>query len=384
VSSFPTLEPAVVERGTFLIEHLLDRHGRVEVGVGDVVTPETVIARTESSEKPVTLYVASELGVPNDKVVRQLTKSVGATFEAGEDIARRRHGLRTASVPAPFAGTLTRVDESTGTVEFVVSSAPDELRALVNGEVERIFPDHGAVIRATGARVYGIVGFGGVAVGRLVAALDRHDRELTADQVRDGWRGAIVLAGMTLSVPALNKLRQVGVAGVIVGSVAEAEIRRFLTTDAGVGERGAAGFWCSPDVSAPFPPVTRQAPFAIVVTEGFGRIPMAEPVFNFLRGHDGKVVSLRAETSVGEHLSRPEIYIASAPDASDPGRATAELAPNRIVRLVGGKDSLSVGTLLTAELERLSFDGVRTGVVTLKRADGSEDTVSVANVEVLI
>ncbi|MGH9173042.1 MAG: hypothetical protein ACRD1H_01725, partial [Vicinamibacterales bacterium] len=183
--TFPTLEPVIVNGGTFVLDRLLGRAGEVVVRVGDQVTPDTVVARTASTERSTTLFIASELGIPNNTIARYLTKKVGSRFDQGETIARRRPGLRTISIPAPAAGTLASVDEANGTVVFSVSSGQIQLRALVSGEVERVVPERGATIRSTGARVFGIVGFGNEAIGPIVIGPDRGDRELTPEQVRD-------------------------------------------------------------------------------------------------------------------------------------------------------------------------------------------------------
>lgn len=379
--SFPTLEPTIVERGSFVVERLLDRAGRVEVGVGDLVSPETVIARSDKAEKPVTLFVASELGVPGDKIERYLTKPVGSAFDAGEVIARKRSGLRSSTVTAPMTGVLSGVDAGAGTVAFIVSSASGELRALVHGDIERVIPERGTLVRSAGARVFGILGFGPETVGRLAVGLDRPDRELTADQVKDTWRGAIVLTGMTVGVPALQRLRQAGVAGVIVGSMAEADIRRFLATDPQAAEVSARAFWGLGYPGARFATGSNQAPFAIMVTEGFGRAPMAEPVFNFLREHESATVSLRTATVVGEGLSRPELYITGPGADEGDGRATDDLTAGRPARAISGH----LGTIVTIvgePYERLSPDGARDLVVAVRR--GAEETVvAAANLEVL-
>lgn len=382
--SFPTLEPVIVEHGSFVVERLLDRPGRVEVGIGDRATPETIVARFDKAEKPITLFVASELGVAKDKIQRNLAKPVGSTFHAGEVVARARHGLRTASIAAPMAGTLTSVDTTAGTAQFIVSSASGELRALVHGEVERIVPDRGALIRASGSRVFGILGFGCEAVGKLVVGLDRSDRELTADQVKDSWRGCVVLTGMTVGAPALQKLKQAGVAGVIVGSISEADIRRFLPSEQTGSELGAAAFWQTGYPGAPFSAVGQaQSPFVIVVTEGFGRIPMAEPVFNFLRAHADQTVSLRAATAVDEGLSRPEVFLTSdQPAGDDPGRVSNDLTTGRAVRVVSSGLG-STATVLDEPGERSWPDGRRDTVVRVQRAGGPEQVVATANVEVL-
>jgi hypothetical protein len=383
VWSFPTLEPTIVEHGSFVVERLLERAGRVEVGVGDIVTPDAIVARSAKADKTITLYVASELGVPNDKIQRQLTKPVGSQFAAGEVVAHRRHGMRSSSLKAPMAGTLGAIDETAGTVQLTVSSESGELRALVHGDVDRVIPDRGALIRASGSRVFGILGFGPEAVGRIAVGLDRPDRELTADQVKDSWRGALVLTGMTVGVPAMQRLQQAGVAGIVVGSLAEADVRRMLSLGADAAQVGAAAFWSPGHTRAPFVTRGAQAPFAIVVTEGFGRIPMADPVFSFLRQHESAVASVLPTTAVGEGLSRPEIYLTGGTDnAQDDGRANDELFAGRTVRVTGGALG-SIGTLAAEPYERVSHDGARELVAVVQR--GSEELlVPAANLEVLI
>lgn len=381
--TFPTLEPAMVNGGTFVIDRMLDRQGEVVVRVGDQITPETIVARSLSAERSTVLFVASELGVPNNTVSRYLTKKVGSKFEQGETMARTRRGLRTVTFPAPSAGTLASVDESNGTVVFSLSSGQNQLRALVSGEVERVVPERGATIRSTGSRLFGIIGFGGEAIGPIVIGLDRGDREVTPDQVKDAWKGSIVVCGMTVGVPTLNKLKQIGVSGIIVGSLAEADVRRFLvSTGQGGGEERMASFWGSRHPDAPFAASSANAPFVIVATEGFGRLPMAEPVFNFLRDHAGQAASIQAATSVGHQLRRPEIYVAGTGSHKD-GRASDELAPGRPVRLVGGNSLGTVGVCQSVAYQRVADTGIATTVADITLPSGDVRSVAVANIEVL-
>ena len=381
--TFPTLEPAIVSGGSFVLDRMLDESGDVSVHVGDQVTPETIVARTAAIEKPMTMFVASELGVPNNSVSRYLTKPVGSTFRLGEVIARSRRGLRSVSVTAPSAGTLTSVDESGGTIVFSAAAAPDIHRALVNGEVERVIPDRGAIIRASGSRVFGILGFGTEAIGTLIVGLDRADRELTPDQVKDSWKGCVVLCGMTVSVPALNRLKQAGVAGIIVGSLAEADVRRFLSSNDSHGEMSAGQFWSSSHPTAPFARTASSSPFVIVAIEGFGRIPMAETVFSFLREHDSQTVSISAETSIGDVLRRPEIYI-TTPNAPTGSRVTDDIVPGRPVRLVGGRYLGTAATIQTQAFMQTNNHGNVAPVARVQLPTGEQRVVPVTNLEVLI
>jgi hypothetical protein len=382
VWTFPTLEPAIVHGGSFVLDRMLTRSGEVQVHVGDQVTPATVVVQSLPVAKSMTLFVAGELGVPNTGVQRYLTKPVGSSFQSGDAIARARRGLRTATVTAPANGTLAAVDETSGTVLFTVEAAPDTLHALVYGEVERVVPEHGATIRATGSRSFGILGFGDEAIGTLTTALDRSDRELMPEQVKDAWKGQIVVCGMTVGVPTLTRLKQIGVAGVIVGSLAEADIRRFLASGGATGEVPAARFWRSPHPDAPFSAWAAASPFAIVATEGFGRIPMAEAVFSFLREREGQTASVQAATCVGESLHRPEIYVTAA-GAEDAGRVTDELQPGRQVRLVGSR---YLGTVATCQSEpniQIDPTGVIRTVAEVQLPTGETRVLPVTNLEVL-
>lgn len=375
MSSFPGQSAVIVQQGSFLVSRRLDRSSQIEASVGDLVTPDTVIARTETMEKSFTLYLANELGVPNDSLKKYLTKSIGSAVTAGEPIARVRRGLRTASVKSPATGTLVHVDDTDGTVTLTASTGPRETFALVHGVIEHIDEGTAVRIQAEGSRVYGIVGFGGEATGTLVVGCDRHDRELTADQVSGDWKGAVVLAGMTVGVPALKKMRDAGVAAVIVGSISEGDIRRFVNpeTEVGVGPfwTGHNGF---PDAAA--------SGLVIVATEGFGRLPMADPVYEFLAGQAGSEVSVTAHTATGRHLARPEIHIAG--NSGEAGSPDAALSPERAVRVVDTHRLGMIGTIVSDIEERNISNGLVNTGVQVQFEDGTQEFVPVDNVEVLV
>lgn len=378
MTSFPSLEPVVVHGGSFVIDRALDRAGHVEVGVGDRVDPDTLVARTGNIEKSFTLYLASELGVPNDSLKKYLAKSIGSSVGEGETLARVRRGLRTAAVRSPATGKIVHVDDSEGTVTLTASTGPRELKALVSGEVERIHSDRGVAIRTAGSRVYGIVGFGGEAAGPLIVGIDRHDRELTADQVSKEWRGAAVLAGMTVGVPALNKLRDAGVAGIIVGSISEADVRRFFTASS---TEDIETFWTSDGPL--FANHSSPAPFVIFVTEGFGRHQMAEPVFAFLASNAGSAVSMHGQTALGERLARPELYI-HGEDTGESSGMSAQLNAGRSVRLVDAPRMGSIGTIEAEPYSRSMSNGIQREMVVVKLANGETHEVAASNLEVLM
>lgn len=383
--NFPTLEPVIVDGGSFVIERLLDRQGTVEVGVGDKVTADQVIARSENLEQSVTLYVSNELGVEREGLQKYLAKSIGSEVKAGEVVARVRRGLRTATVKSPVAGTLSSVDEANGTVVLSAALGPRQVRALVNGEVEQVVPGRGAVLRSQGTRIYGILGFGSETSGPLVVGIERDDRELTSDRVSNDWRGSIVLAGMTAGVPALTRMKEAGVAGVIMGSVSEADIRRFLTNSGSANTSRPGRFWnVSSHPESPFCYLREEAPFVIIVTEGFGRSPMADEIFQQLRQREGRHVTLSASTSTGTRLARPEIYITGNGSSAGTDRFSDELHSGRRVRIANPSQPGVFGTCQGEPYFVATVDGVKTEVADVALVGGDVRSVPVSNLEVII
>lgn len=376
--SFPTLEPIVLAQGTFAIERMLPQAGEVLVSVGQQVSPDEVIARSEDVEQTLTLYVASELGVENSELSKYVAKSIGSSIKKGDIIARVRRGLRTAAVKSPSDGTLVSVDDTNGTVLVSSSLGKRELLSLVSGEVEQIIAEHGAVIRTSGTRLYGIVGFGTEAIGPLVSGVDRPDRELTADSVSDDWKGSIVLGGMTAGAPTLTRLREAGVAAVIIGSIPEGDLRRFLTG----GQMSQDGFWnpvtaVHGDLSHP----AIESPLVIIVTEGFGRRPMNDRVFEIMAERAGQTVSVSARTLVGNALARPEIYLDD--DEGEDRGIDDRVDAGRPVRIVDTGAFSVAGEAVRAAYVQPDRYGVRHVVADVQIESGQIRTVPAPNIEVV-
>ncbi len=376
--SFPTLEPIVLAQGTFAIERMLPQAGEVLVSLGEPVSPDEVIARSEDVEQTLTLYVASELGVDNSELSKYVAKSIGSTIKKGDVIARVRRGLRTATVKSPSDGTLVSVDDTNGTVLVSSSLGKRELLSLVSGEVEQIIPGHGAVIRTSGTRLYGIVGFGTEAIGPLVTAVDRPDRELTADSVSSDWKGSIVVAGMTAGAPALTRLREVGAAAVILGSIPEGDLRRFLTG----GQMNQDGFWnpvtaAHGDLSHP----SIESPLVTIVTEGFGRRQMNDRLFDILSARVGQTVSVSARTLVGNGLARPEIYLDD--DEGEDRGIDDRVVAGRELRLVDSGAFSVAATALGDPYVSPDRYGVRRVVADVQLESGQSRAVPLANIEVI-
>ena len=358
------------------VERRLPVSGEVKVRLGDRVEPSQVVAAGAKTRRPILIQVARELEVDPAEARRRLTRELGSAVAADEVIARRRRGLRVRTVRSPVAGTLTAFDATTGVATVVPSPQLIELMAHVAGTVDDIEQTRGVTLRVFGSRFYGAFGAGDEAFGVLRVIGNERPQALGAEAIDNRSARAVVAAGGSVTAAALQKAVQVGVKGVIAGSIEEPELLTFLKAQRRALWRVGLPDWRLPAAPSPLP---------IVVTEGFGQGMMAAPIFETLVAADGGQVSLSGMTRIAGGLCRPEVYLSAGGRRAGDGEGMpiAALAPGAIVRLVD-QDHLGVVGTVQAEPHRRRLGGeLLVEVVEVALADGNQLVVPTANLEVL-
>lgn len=244
---------------TRIVRHrLLPTPGEVLVHVGDVVQPHDVVARAPIKDRLHVLDMARILGVSINSAERYMRVQVGDTVRKDDLLASTRwpRPFR-RELRAPFAGTVQALTE--GQLFMRRSSKPCSLRAYIPGEVIEEYPHSGVAIRTTGTLVRGIWGSGESQQGILATIVSGPQDVLTWERVSFRYRGTILVGGALEDPRVLLRAVQFRLNGLLVGSIA-------------------------PSLC----PMCERLALPIVVTEGFGRIPMAEPVFSLLRSHHGR------------------------------------------------------------------------------------------------
>jgi hypothetical protein len=376
------LDPVIVEDASYDVGRFLRFPGEILVKTGDRVEPNTPIGSASASAgRTRTLHLARELGVAPDTIKRYLTKPIGSHFDAGEAVARARKGLRAVTADTPEAGRLSDINEIAGTATLAPDAGTQELESLVFGEVSQVVDARGAVVRAGGARIRGVIALGVDSSGPIKTAVDRADRELTPDGVTADLRGALVLGGMTVSAAAIRKLAEVGARGVIVGSISEGDVRRVASNAA--TEPPARSFWQSLATNGPLAPDLDQTGFTIFVTEGFGRKPMAAPIFSFISERDGQTASVLIPGSERPFPAYPLLCFSSAGAALADAAKPLAPADGVVARLI---DPQHLGTVVTCRGEAFSRQQVngRSGaVVEVELPNHTQRVVPLANLEIL-
>jgi len=236
-------------------ERRLPVPGEVLVGAGDHVESGDVIARGQERGPLHVVDAAQALGVARDALPHCLRVQVGQEVREGQVLAAGGFmGWRTAL--APVAGRVAGV--AAGRVFLEETPRPIELRANLPGQVVRVLPGQGAVIRAVVARLVGIWGAGGESYGPLVLRSSTPADSLHWISVDLACRGKIVVAGCCLDKRALLRAARLRALGLVVGGLAE-ELRA----------------------------VALELGLVVVVTDGLGAVPMAGPVFELLAAHEG-------------------------------------------------------------------------------------------------
>ncbi len=267
------------------VERLLPVPGQVLVRVGDKVDATDVIARALHPGPLCAINAARVLGVGNAMLPKYVVKKEGEDVKEKEILAARGGvlGLFRKKCVSPVAGTVLAITHG----RILLEQAPltVELRANVRGEVATVIPNFGAVIRTMGALIRGAWSSGAEAngpnlgFGVLRVVVEGRDQPLTAGLVDVSCHGAIVVGGSSVEQEALEQAKEMNVRAIVVGGV-----------DAGLRK------------------LCRSLPFPVVATQGLGDLPMAEPMFQLLRMHQGReAVIIQWDTAWGK--ARPEIII---------------------------------------------------------------------------
>ena len=347
--------------------------GEVLVTEGQIVEPQTVIARTELPGILQSIKVSEKLGVEAKEVKDLLKVSIGDSVEVGQLLAESKglFGLFKGQVLSEFEGKVEDVSDVTGNVLVREPPVPIEIAAYLRGRVAEIIPEEGAVVEARGAVVQGIFGVGGERVGALRTAVESPDDVLDAGAIREDDAGKVLVGGSQVTLDAIRKAEKVGVLGLVAGAVRDLDLTEYLSYDIGVAITG-----------------NEPIPLTVIATEGFGRLRMADRTFELLRSLEGKEASVNGATQIRAGVIRPEIIVPSdvppteAAAVAEGGGTLEAGTPIRIIREPWfGK--LAKVSALPPELQVVESGAEVRVLRAVLDETGEEVTVPRANVEII-
>jgi hypothetical protein len=351
-------------------ERRLPVEGDVLVSDGQTVARETVLARTELPGRAEVVKAASLLGIAPTEIRNRLLKKEGDPVEEGELLGQSSgwFGLFKSSCTSPISGHVESVSPVTGHVIVRGHPVPLEVQAYLDGKIIEVFPGEGALVETRAILVQGIFGLGGERWGDLVAGVDGPDEPLEPSRLDESCRGNIVVAGRGLAPGSMERAEELGVLGLVVGSIRDADLRELLGYDLGSA-------------------ITGSEPIGVtlVVTEGFGDLAMAARTFDTLVSGLGRRVSVNGKTQIRAGVIRPEVVIPMASGGDEPASIPAgSLEKGARVRGARAPYFGRVGTVtgLPPALARIET-GAEVRVAELTFEDGSRALVPRSNIEAI-
>jgi hypothetical protein len=353
-------------------ERVLPINGTVYVKEGDQVGFDTVIARSKIPGDPVMINISESLGTDPGMINDFLKKKQGDRVKKGEIIAQDKafFGLINRFVYSPIDGQIETLSDVTGQAIIREDPIDIEVDSYIQGKITRIITGKGAEVTTNAAIIQGIFGIGGESFGELAMAVDSPSERLTPEKISTNHKDKIIVGGSFVSEDAFIKAKSVGARGIIIGGIDVEELIDIIKEDIGVAITGEE------DVG-----------LTLVVTEGFGEMPMSTRAFNLLKSLEGSRASINGTTQIRAGVIRPEIivpYDSSKKRGGEGEHLSHGMRPGTVVRIIRDPYFGKIATVtdLPIELVKVQTESL-VRVASVKLEDGTEAIIPRANLEVI-
>lgn len=289
--------------------------GTVTVRVRETVQPADVVAEVQPPPRHYFLDLAAGLGIPAVEASRHLRVELGGRVEADQVLAGPV-GIARRTMRAPAAGRVLALTR--GRLLFEALQDPAPVYAGLPGEIVASDGSSTVTVATVGALVQGVWGNGrrGWGVMRIVGE-DPGER-LRPDKLDVNLRGALLVTGQCDNPAPLHQATELSVRGLVLGSM-----------------------------SAELIPVALRMSYPIILTDGFGSIPMNSPAYELLNANAGREASVEATVREPYAAEVPEVIV-PVPGAQRVRTAepVLEIVPGLRVRALRAPYAGSVGNLL--------------------------------------
>jgi hypothetical protein len=334
-------------------ERRLPANGRVIVHSGQKVLASDVVAECQIQNPHLLFDTAYGLGVTAEEADRLVQRKVGERVIKG-DVLAGPVGVLNRVVRTPENGVVKVIGE--GQVLIEAEGPVTELRAGIPGTVTEVITDRGAVIEATGALIQGVWGNGKTDNSLLVVLAHTPDEELSSKQLDVSMRGSVVLSGILVKEEALQTAIGLPLRGLILASMPARLI-----------------------------PMAQQAPFPIILLEGFGQMPLNPVAYSILTTNEKRDVTVCAASWDHQEGIRPEVIIPLPTKGQIPTPPEADsFAPGQTVHVRRGQYSGQTGNLVNLRTGLAQYpSGLRAPAAAVRLASGEQTIIPLINLDVI-
>ncbi len=355
-------------------QRILPLKGTVLVKKGDKVKAEDLVAETHLPGNVLPMNLANKLGVSANLVMEYLKVKPGQILKKGDILAENNGffgtGLFKTKIVSPIDGEVESISHHTGQILLREPRIPVQIKAFIDGVVVDVIPEEGVVIENKSAYIQGIFGISGEVTGELKILVKDGNEELTDTMIDASCKGKCIVGGSMVSLKAIKKAIEVGVNGIICGGIDDQDIKALLGYDIGVAITGHEHLGVS-----------------ILITEGFGKIKMADKTFALLKRFEGKKTSMHGKTQIRAGVIRPEVIIPIEFKEEELISQEAEmptLEPGTIIRIIRQPNFGEIGTVtkLPEELHTVESE-TKVRILEAQLENGKKLILPRANVEVI-
>ncbi|HMO17997.1 MAG TPA: KOW motif domain-containing protein [Oligoflexia bacterium] len=350
-------------------ERALPVKGSALFKVGDFVGAHEDVLVTELKGDLSIVKIAERLGISPDEAMSGVLVKEGQELYEGDLIFRKKglFGFFEESVFSPVSGVVEFISKESSHIG--IRSKPERLSvsAYLPGTVSSVTSDRVVEISSRVGVLQGVFGKGAEGFGVICFLPVKRDQIIEKSDLVDidnDLDGVIVAGGASISEEAFSVLCERRTLGIVTASLSSRFVRGVL---GGLGEAKRGG-------STP----------VVMITEGFGFLPMSEKAFAILKNNDGKKASISGKTQVRAGAIRPEL-IFHDPDLSVSEISedrTSQLLPGDMVRVVRGKNFGKIGKIIDAPRQMQVLEsGVNARCLLLQLEKGEKEMVALANLE---
>jgi len=350
--------------------------GEVLVNEGDMVSYDTAVARAMVPGEVFIVKVVVELGLfDNPEMVKNyMQKGEGDTIKKGEVLAGYRafFGLKHKVCTCPVDGTIDHISTVSGEVVIRSNKVPVEVKSYIPGKVVKVLPKEGVAVETNAAFIQGIFGVGGETHGDIMVISEDPNNTLDAEQITPECVGKVLVGGSLVTGEALKKALDTGVKGIVVGGIKTKDLASFLGYEVGVAITGE-----------------EEIGLTLIITEGLGRMKMAQKTFDLMKEFDGKLACINGATQIRAGVIRPEIIIPregveASELAEEADSSHGGLEPGTSIRVIEGPYFGSMGHVVSLPPELLLIETEsKVRVLEAELEDGTRIVIPRANVEII-
>lgn len=352
-------------------ERKLPIQGKVFVKEGDKVTSNQIVAQATITGDPYLVDAATRLGIVAESLPELMVKQIGEEIKEGDLLCRYSmfFGLMKRDVLCPVNGQVESVSNVTGRIVIRTEPIPVNVQAYIPGIVKEVTPDEGAIIETNGAFIQGIFGISGEKHGIIRVVVKDPETILDANLINEAHKDCILIGGSLVTTEAINKAIKIGASGIVCGGINSEDVSKLLGQEIGVAITGE-----------------EELGLTLVITEGFGQLPMHHKTFEIFKKYEGYSSSINGETQIRAGVIRPEIIIPHEPEEHD---VTEEalvggMASGTQIRIIRDPYFGAIGKVvsLPVELQALA-SGSKVRVLEAELATGEKVIIPRANVEII-